>query len=239
MSAKNATSTSSPRKRGARAEVPVTAEAIVDAAFRLIEERGHEGFSMRSLATELGVFPATLYWHVGERAKLLGLVEARWLSGIEIPETDDWEAWAKALARNYREHAHRHPNVARLVSVERARNPENIAIPDAVLGHLESLGLGSALVHAYNAMLGAVQGFVVMELARVIDPTEESVNDNEHDLRSLDPERFPHVTRHFDELANRSLSMRWSPESHRLPDESFDLMLDLLLSGIAARGRRR
>ena len=32
-------------------------------------------FSMRSLATELGVFPATLYWHVGDRSQLLGLVE--------------------------------------------------------------------------------------------------------------------------------------------------------------------
>ena len=41
-------------KRGVRAEVPVTRDAIVEAAFRLIEERGLEAFSMRSLATELG-----------------------------------------------------------------------------------------------------------------------------------------------------------------------------------------
>jgi len=233
------TPTRSPRKRGARAEVPVTADAIVDAAFRLIEERGHEGFSMRSLATELGVFPATLYWHVGDRAHLLGLVEARWLSGIEMPTTTVWDEWARSLARNYREHAHRHPNVARLVSVERARNPENIAIPDAVLGHLDTAGLGDEIIHAYNAILGAVQGFVVMELARVIDPSDESVAENERDLRALDATRFPSVTKHFDEMANRALSLRWSAESHRLPDESFDYMLDLLLTGISARAARR
>jgi AcrR family transcriptional regulator len=235
------TATRPTRKRGARAEVPVTAEAIVDTAFRLIEERGHEGFSMRSLATEMGVFPATLYWHVGDRARLLGLVEARWLGGIEMPTTENWDDWARSLARNYRDHAHRHPNVARLVSVERARNPENIAIPDAVLRHLDTAGLGNEVIHAYNAILGAVQGFVVMELARVIDPSEESVAENERDLRALDPERFPAVTKHFDEMANRALSLRWSAESHRLPDESFEYMLDLLLTGIAARaeGRRR
>ena len=94
------TAGSSARKRGARAEVPITAEAIVDTAFRMIDERGADAFSMRSLANELGVFPATLYWHVGDRARLLGLVELRWSEGIELPdECEHWRDWMLELAR--------------------------------------------------------------------------------------------------------------------------------------------
>lgn len=224
------------RGRGERADVPITRDTIVDTAFRLIDERGPDGFSMRSLANELGVFPATLYWHVGDRAHLLGLVEHEWINGIELPElSDDWRAWMLQVARNYRRHAHRHPNVARLMSVERARNTDNLTIPDAVVGALAHLGAGDDLVHAYNAVVGAVQGFVVIELARIGDPTPESMADTERDLRSLDPQRFPHITTHFDHLAERALSVRWSEESVQLPDESFDFLVGLLIDGLAAR----
>ena len=119
------------RGRGVRAEVPITREAIVDAAFRMIDERGPEGFSMRSLASEMGVFPATLYWHVGDRAHLLGLVQQQWMDFVETPDDlDDWREWAVELGRRYRQNAHRYPNVARLVTVERARNIDALRVPD-------------------------------------------------------------------------------------------------------------
>lgn len=225
------------RTRGVRADVPITRDLIVETAFRLIDERGTDSFSMRSLATELGVFPATLYWHVGDRAQLLGLVEQQWIGGIEVPAAGDWKQWMRELSRNYRRHAHRHPNVARLMTVERARNTENLTIPDAVLGELAALGLDDDLVHAYNAVIGAVQGYVVVELARSGEPSPEAAAATEHDLRSIDPARFPHVTSHFDELANRALSVRWSDSESGLPDESFDLLVDLLIDGLDRRRR--
>ena len=197
------------RTRGVRAEVPITQDMIVETAFRLIDERGTEGFSMRSLATELGVFPATLYWHVGDRAQLLGLVEQQWMSGIAVPDDTDWREWMRRLGRNYRRHAHRHPNVARLMSVERARNTDNLTVPDAVIGKIAALGFGDDLVHAYNAVVGAVQGFVVIELARVGEPGPEVVAATEADwgteylapvisvkvVRSLD-EAIDHINTH-------------------------------------------
>lgn len=229
------------RTRGVRAEIPITREMIVETAFRLIDERGTDAFSMRSLATELGVFPATLYWHVGDRAQLLGLVEQRWISGIELPTAPDWRDWTRQLARNYRRHAHRHPNVARLMTLERARNAENLTIPDAVLGTIAALGFGDDLVHAYNAVVGAVQGYVVVELARSGEPGPEVAAATEHDLRAVDPARFPHVTAHFDELANRALSVRWNDNEPGLPDESFEFLVELIIDGLERRaggGRR-
>lgn len=224
-----------PRKRGARAEVPITREAIIDTAFRLIEERGYNSFSMRSLATELGVFPATLYWHVGDRGQLLGLVEEKWTSMIELPELTDWKQWAREVGRRYRRNAHAYPHVARLVSVERVRNLESMAIPDRVLGVLAGLGLGDQLVHAYNAIVGAVQGFVVMELARVADPESPSARASEDDIRGLDPERFPNIVANMDLVADNALSVRWSDGIQHPLDESFEFMLDLLLDGLEAK----
>lgn len=228
-------SASTARKRGIRAEVPITADVIVDTAFRVIEERGHDGFSMRAVATELGVFPATLYWHVGDRAALLGLVEQRWVEQIELPDLDDWREWLHEVARRYRANAHAHPNVARLVSVERARNTDALTIPDAIVGRLSTLGLGDELVHAYNALVGAVQGFVVLELALIAEPASPSATAAEREFRSLDPEQFPHITAHFDELADRSLSVRWTDAAQHPLDDSFEYLLRVLIDGLAAR----
>jgi AcrR family transcriptional regulator len=216
--------------------VPITREAIVDAAFRMIDERGSEGFSMRSLATELGVYPATLYWHVGDRARVLGLVEQQWLESIEQPDDDvDWRVWMRELGRRYRANAQRHPNVARIISIERARNTDAMVIPDAVLGRLASLGLtGDTLVHTYNAVVGAVQGFVVMELARIAEPDADSARDTEQELRNLDPERFPNITEHFDVVADRVLSVRWSDGAQSPLDGSFEQLLTMLIGGVEA-----
>lgn len=226
----------SPRRRGVRADIPVTREVIVDTAFRLIEERGFDSFSMRSLATELGVFPATLYWHVGDRGQLLGLVEEKWTLQIQLPdELDDWREWMMELGRRYRRNAHEHPHVARLISVERVRNVNAMRIPDVLLGRLSALGLGPDLVHAYNALVGAVQGFVVMELARIAEPDAPSARSTEDEIRSLDPEQFPNIVAHLDEVADNALSIRWSDGTQRPLDTSFEYLLSLLLDGIAAR----
>jgi TetR/AcrR family transcriptional regulator, tetracycline repressor protein len=227
------------RKRGARAEVPITADAIVETAFRMIDERGAEGFSMRSLAGELGVFPATLYWHVGDRSQLLGLVELRWAQGIELPDDiDDWREWMVELARRYRAHALRHPHVARLVTVERARNVETLRIPDAIIGKLSELGLGDQIVHAYNALMGAVRGFVVLELSMATDPPPPAeAEDLEAEMSGLDPEQFPHITQHFHLFADKALSIRWNEDAARSLDDSYEYLLRLLLDGIASQIR--
>lgn len=228
------------RKRGVRAEIPITREAIVEAAFHLIDQRGSDGFSMRALATELGVFPATLYWHVGDRAQLLGLVEHRWVDAIELPEhLTEWRDWMVEVARRYRRSAHRHPNVARMVSVERARNTDALTIPDALVGKLSELGLGPQMVHAYNALMGAVQGFVVLELAMIAEPGPQAIDSAERDLRALDAERFPHITAHFDEMANRALSVRWTDAAQHPLDDSFEFLIKVLLDGLAAQMPRR
>lgn len=228
--------TAAARRRGARADVPVTKDAIVAAAFRLIDERGLEGFSMRSLASELGVFPATLYWHVGDRGALLGLVEYEWIKQVRMPDPDtNWRTWALEVARGYRAHAFRHPNIARLATLERPQSAESLRIPDALIGKLVELGFDDDLVDAFNALMGAIRGFVIVELA----PRPESIGPDEIEveIRGLDASEYPNIVANVDRLADRALSLRWSNPTDRPLDESFDFLVNLLLDGLEARRR--
>lgn len=154
----------------------------------------------------------------------------------DADDIDDWREWMLELARRYQHAAHQHPDVARLVSVERARNTNTLTIPDAIIGKLDQLGLGEAMVHTYNTLMGAVQGFVVLELALVAEPGPETVSEVERDLRRAGPRSaYPNITRNFDQLANRALSLRWSDAQHDPLDESFEQLLKLLLDGLAAQ----
>ena len=54
----------------------VSADAILETAARLVERHGVGGFTMRSLAEQLGVAVTSIYWHVGGRDKVFdSLVE--------------------------------------------------------------------------------------------------------------------------------------------------------------------
>ena len=54
---------------------PATAEAIRKAGLRLIHQHGYEGMSLRRLAVEVGLQPASLYHHFATKQNLLaGLV---------------------------------------------------------------------------------------------------------------------------------------------------------------------
>ena len=55
---------------------PATADAIRKAGLRLIHERGYEGMSLRLLAAEVGLQPASLYHHFATKQALLtGLIK--------------------------------------------------------------------------------------------------------------------------------------------------------------------
>ena len=50
------------RKPSSRA--PLTRQAIVDAALRVLDAEGMDGLSMRRVGEELGAGAASIYWHV-------------------------------------------------------------------------------------------------------------------------------------------------------------------------------
>lgn len=223
----------SERNQGEKPASPLTVDRIVQAAIRLIDDEGPEQFSMRSLAAALDVYPAALYWHVGKRADLLALISAEWLRDV-VPPTDgkDWASWSRELAHRYRDSAHRHPNLARLLGDEIFNDRGGLGLPERAIGELHAAGMAEEdLVASYNAVAGALVGFVNVEIARIAEDSAEERAEIEQELRNLDPAEYPNLVRHMDRLADRAIGLRWSSGIEQPLDEAFEFLLDLLIDG--------
>ena len=75
-----------PERTRRRGREPITREAIVETALRLLDRDGLDELSMRRLADELDTGPASLYWHVGSKDGLLELIFDRVIGEVEMPE---------------------------------------------------------------------------------------------------------------------------------------------------------
>ena len=93
-------------------------EAIARAALAVVDARGAEALTVRSLAAELGVGAATLYRHVAGRDEVV-----RDLVGLLLDEVDTsehagerWDDTIRRIGRSLRAMALRHPRAFTLVA---------------------------------------------------------------------------------------------------------------------------
>ncbi len=119
---------STPRKAPKQARSQATVDAIVEAAARILEERGHEGFSTNAVAEKAGVSVGSLYQYFPRKDALIGaliLRETRAL--VESAEGSvgepTGEAAVSALISPCVEQQLRRPALARLLDFEEARLP--------------------------------------------------------------------------------------------------------------------
>ncbi len=100
--------------------------ALTDAAERLVEARGAEGFSLREAARAVGVSANATYRHFPDKRALLGAVARQGLDRLSasmragqdrVTRTDEPPSIArfKAIGRAYVAFAHEHPELFRLV----------------------------------------------------------------------------------------------------------------------------
>lgn len=106
-------------------------QAIVDAAIRLIEERGYRSFAMRELAKCLDVKPASLYNHVGNMDEILAEVGAYAIGALNQMEFSAIEglqgdAAVSALAMAYRRFAKARPQLYQVIMSLHKANKEMI-----------------------------------------------------------------------------------------------------------------
>lgn len=124
-------------------QIPLDLDRLVAAAFAQLEEDGLDGLSMRRLGSRLGVQAPALYWHVGDKAELLGLmardIYAR--AYAAVPPQTEWRGWLLAFGRALRAAFASFRDAARLCAVAKApRDPDvgeharRIAAPLAALG---------------------------------------------------------------------------------------------------------
>jgi AcrR family transcriptional regulator len=214
-----------PPDRGERR--PLTRDAIVDAALVLLDREGIAGLSMRRLAKELDVGAASLYWHVGDKEELLGLLLDRIVGEAEVPEPDpaNWREQVKEMARESRALLQRHRDAAQISLGRIPVGPHSMPVPERNLAVLRAAGLPPRVI-AFAADMFAlyVGGFAFEESMRVPPLGDERAELDQltEYFRSLPPDAFPTLVALADDLTAGDA------------DERFEFALELLVRGLEA-----
>jgi len=127
----------------ANAPAPLDVDRLIDAAFAQLEEHGLNALSMRKLAARLNVQAPAIYWHVKDKAELLGLMARR----IHVPayadvtHAENWRDWLRQFGRALRRSFLTHRDGALLCAVSRppaeadpVSHAQRIAAPLVALG---------------------------------------------------------------------------------------------------------
>jgi AcrR family transcriptional regulator len=221
-----------PRRAGRRRRDPITTEAIVESALRILDAEGLDGLSMRRLADELDTGAASLYWHVGSKDGLLDLLFDEVIGEQEVPDPDPkrWREQLKEVARTQRATILRHRDIIRISVGRIPMGPNALRYSERLLAILRAGGVPDRLaVVGSHLLIATVNGFTVDE-AGVGDPSPGQVPPPEDAgkmardyIASLPSERFPNLVELADHFAFSD------------PDERFELLVDLFVDGLAAR----
>jgi len=220
-----------PERTRRRGREPITREAVVETALRLLDRDGLDKLSMRRLADELDTGPASLYWHVGSKDGLLELLFDRVIGEVEMPtpEPDRWREQLKEVAREGRAIILRHRDIVRISVGRIPMGPNALRVSEGILAILRTGGVPDALaVTAHHLLFVIVNGFTLDETAdlgvEVEGPLDEQAADAARDyVTALPVEQFPNlvaVSSHFGLADN---------------DQNFELLLDLFVEGLAQR----
>src|ERR1700730_10001322 len=137
-------------------------EHIVSAALDLLDEAGLEGLTMRALAERMGVRAASLYWHIRDRERLLGLRAEAIVGEVPEPASDlPWRAQLEAFATGYRRVLQSHRGAARIMIVAPPAAPRGY---ERLVGSLLAAGFdGGVAVEACHLLVGTYVPAAVAE----------------------------------------------------------------------------
>ena len=226
--------TRAPQRPRRRRREPLTQEAIVDAALRVLDADGLDLLSMRHVARTLNTTATALYWHVGSKDGLLDLIFDRVIGEQPVPDADAdrWGEQVKEVARTMRATILGHRDIVRLSIGRVPMGPNALRYADRVLAIFRAGGLPDALaLAAQQLLISIVIGFAIDETGEggrppVDPPPPETAGATARDyIASLPADRFPHLVAVADQFNAGD------------PDERFELLLDIFVDGLARRAR--
>jgi AcrR family transcriptional regulator len=203
-----------------RREGSLTRQAVLEAALRLIDQEGLEGFSMRKLGAALGVEAMSLYNHIESKDALFDGVIETLLLQIPYPErsnaTPHDELWAFAHA--YRAVLHAHPRVLPLVATRQLQTPASLAILERLLATIHRANVnGVHALYAVNSLAVFIIGHALLNVGTVPVAGIPPQPANPPVWQQLPADQYPtlHAAMPFFE--------QWNP------DQEFDFGLQALL----------
>jgi AcrR family transcriptional regulator len=221
-----------PRRSSRTRRDPITPDAIVDVAMKVLDAEGLDGLSMRAIAEELDTGAASLYWHVGSKDGLLDLVMDRIVGEQRVPDPQAhrWQEQLKEVAHDLRATILRHRDVVRISIGRIPMGPNAVNYSERVLAIMQAGGVPDELaVQGYLLLIAAVNGFTLDETGVgseepiPADELEAGANMARDYLASLPADAFPNLTRVADHFAMSD------------PDQRFGLLVDIFVGGLAER----
>lgn len=177
----------------------LTADAVVDVALALVDEKGLDALSLAAVADRAGVAAPSLYKHVGGLADLRALMSLAVLRQVTahcaaVVMGRSGDAAVEALMRSYRAYVREFPARYRLMPLDPLHRPDLAEAAGALMGVFTAVMRGYGLAdadatHAIRRMRAVAHGFADLEvnggfgLPEDIDETYQQVIDMM--LRSL------------------------------------------------------
>lgn len=229
---------------GRAAAIGLTRERIVEEAIALIDEEGLPGFSVRALARRLNVYPTALYWHTGgDKTNLLAEISGALISTVASSKniSDDWRETIRQLFKDFRQRLHEHPRAVPLLGPHiRSNGAPNAPWVEVTLHALTTAGFENEnLINAFNAVVGALEGYVTIELAAE-SGTEGSewVQSFDAGLEAINAANYPLTKKYLPQMYNRAFVMRWKSGDLAPLDEGFDFLIETLIAGLEVQAKR-
>lgn len=222
---------------------PLGRERIVAAALDIVDTRGLEALTLRSLAQALGVYPTAIYWHLKNRDALLAeLCSVVLAEALPPREGRPWRDWLRELFVRYRGAVRRHPALAGLVGAQMVSNAgRQLDLVEAVLQALADAGCPPGRRPAlYNVVVAAMSGYATLEFAPAPAEAPEAWRDEvQARLAAVDPARQPLLAAALPVMANRAFVLRWDGGERQPLDEGFEAWVEVVLGGLEATIARR
>jgi AcrR family transcriptional regulator len=208
---------------------PLTQEAIVAAALRVLDAEGMDGLSMRRVGEELGTGAASIYWHVRNKEQLLQLVFERVIEEAKLPEPDPWR-WQEQLrvfADQMRAVLKSHRDVARLTLGRVPSGPALAVVSEWLFTLLTPVGIPDQVIAYLGDLFGLYVGAFTFEeslgtasfTGTDLSPEQFFTMLKDY-LLSLPEDRFPHTRGAVDVLFGGSR------------DDRYAFGIDLMLRGL-------
>ncbi|MDB5716921.1 MAG: TetR family transcriptional regulator [Sphingomonas bacterium] len=139
---------------------------IVATALALLDEDGIDAFSLRKLAPRLSVQAPALYWHVGGKAELLGLMAAAIHAEARggIAPGIGWREWLLDFGRRLRAAMLRRRDGARLCASGHPGQADAASSAEAIAAPLVAAGLDRAHALSFQgAVIALALGWSLYE----------------------------------------------------------------------------
>ncbi|MGI8678782.1 MAG: TetR/AcrR family transcriptional regulator [Jatrophihabitans sp.] len=207
---------------------------IAAAAMEIADRESLYAVSVKRVATKVGVSSDRLQAYL-TREDLLDLMLDEAFGEIVLPQVGvdgaDWRSDLRAIARATKETARNHPWLRTLAGTRTTCGPNGLRTSESILAAVAGTGLDAAtMTRMVNTVLSYVYGYVQLELLEPARNRADAVTDDE---------RRSHTSQYLLDVVSRgdypTLIRVFAEAAQMTADDSFDVGLECVLDGIAAR----